>query len=60
MELKGMPGFEDALKRVEAWFGHVLLDRPPVRFSLHNAEYSHGPGAAARHPETVREMVVLF
>lgn len=48
IELKGMPGFEDALKRVEAWFSHELLDRPPVRFSLHNAEYSHGSGAAGR------------
>ncbi len=40
MELLGKLDFEQALHRVEAWFNHELLDRPPVRFGAHNAEYS--------------------
>lgn len=48
MELTNKPDFEEAMKRIEAWFRHDVLDRPPVRFALHNAEYSHGPGAAGR------------
>jgi hypothetical protein len=27
------------MERVEAWFAGELLDRPPVRFARHNAEY---------------------
>ncbi len=46
MELKGKPDFEQALQRVEAWFNHELLDRPPVRFSQTNAAFS-GPSAFA-------------
>lgn len=40
MELQGKPDFEQAMQRIEAWFNHEPLDRPPVRFSQHNAEYS--------------------
>jgi hypothetical protein len=37
MELQGKPDFEEALHRTEAWFNHEKLDRPPVRFAMHNA-----------------------
>jgi hypothetical protein len=37
--LEGMPGADEAMKRVEAWFDGAVLDRPPVRFSKHNAQY---------------------
>ena len=40
MELQGQPDFEMAMKRVSAWFAHELLDRPPVRFSEHNADFA--------------------
>ena len=40
MELQGMPDFEKALHRVEAWFNHEYLNRPPVRFSQTNAQFS--------------------
>ena len=45
MELQGKPDFEQAMQRIEAWFNHEPLDRPPVRFSMHNAEFSseHAP-----------------
>jgi len=28
------------MQRIEAWFNHEPTDRPPVRFSMHNAEFS--------------------
>lgn len=37
IELQGMPHFDMALKRVYAWFENEILDRPPVRFTAHNA-----------------------
>ncbi|MGO8694738.1 MAG: hypothetical protein ACLQMF_13835 [Rectinemataceae bacterium] len=38
-ELETMPGFDRAMERVLAWFDGKLLDRPPVRFTRHNAEF---------------------
>jgi hypothetical protein len=51
MELEGKPDFEEALSRIEAWFNHETLDRPPVRFSEHNAEYLGGHSLAGRWPD---------
>ena len=51
MELEGKPDFEEALCRIEAWFNHETLDRPPVRFSEHNAEYLGGHSLAGRWPD---------
>ena len=48
MELQGKPDFEKAMQRIEAWFDHETLDRPPVRFAQHNAEYSASPRLAGR------------
>ncbi|MGO8814544.1 MAG: hypothetical protein ACLQVG_07715 [Terriglobia bacterium] len=48
MELQGKPDFEKAMQRIEAWFDHETLDRPPVRFAQHNAEYSSSPALAGR------------
>ena len=39
LTLETKPDFEAAMQRVEAWFAGELLDRPPVRFSRHNAEF---------------------
>ena len=36
------PNFDEAMKRIEAWFLGQVLDRPPVRFHGHNAEFDHG------------------
>jgi hypothetical protein len=38
-EFESKPDFGRAMERVEAWFAGELLDRPPVRFSRHNAEF---------------------
>ena len=48
MELQNKVNLEQAMKRVEAWFNHDIIDRPPVRFGLHNAEFSHGLVGAGR------------
>lgn len=41
MVLLNKPDFEKAIERIDAWFSHDIIDRPPVRFSAHNAEFSN-------------------
>jgi len=48
MELQGKPDFDMAMRRIDAWFAHDMLDRPPVRFAEHNAEYSKSNTLAGR------------
>ena len=48
MDLQGKPDFEEALHRIEAWFNHETLDRPPVRFAEHNADFASSPKLAGR------------
>ncbi len=48
MELEGKPDFDKAMERIEHWFDHETLDRPPVRFAEHNAEYAASPRLAGR------------
>src|ERR1035441_9759109 len=48
MELQGKPDFEQSMQRIEAWFKHELLDRPPVRFSQHNADFASLPALQGR------------
>jgi len=40
MELQGKPDFEKAMKRIDAWFAHEMIDRPPVRFAEHNGDFA--------------------
>lgn len=40
VELESKPDYEECMQRVYAWYDHDLLDRVPVRFSAHNAEYN--------------------
>ena len=39
MELQSKPNYEEAMRRVNAWFQCEVLDRAPVRFSRHNVQY---------------------
>lgn len=48
MELQGKADFEQAMRRVEAWFRHELIDRPPVRFAEHNADFSEAHALAGK------------
>jgi hypothetical protein len=38
-ELKNKPDFEMAMKRINAWFEQTVVDRPPIRFTAHNADF---------------------
>jgi hypothetical protein len=48
MELQGKADFEKAMQRIEAWFNHEKLDRPPVRFAQHNADFASSHTLAGR------------
>lgn len=39
MELESKPDFNQAMKRIYAWYEQEMIDRPPVRFTRHNAEF---------------------
>jgi hypothetical protein len=41
--LECKPDFEQAMQRIYAWYEQEMIDRPPIRFSAHNAEYSVSP-----------------
>lgn len=40
MELEKKPDFDICMDRVNAWYNQEIIDRVPIRFSAHNAEYS--------------------
>jgi hypothetical protein len=37
--LETKPDYEKCVERIEAWFQGEILDRVPIRFHRHNAEY---------------------
>jgi hypothetical protein len=37
------PDFEKSMQRIYAWYEQQIIDRPPIRFSAHNAEYAVSP-----------------
>jgi hypothetical protein len=42
LELSTKPDVARCLERIEAWFHQAVLDRPPVRFYKHNAQFDAG------------------
>ncbi|MGL4649198.1 MAG: hypothetical protein ACRC1H_07305, partial [Caldilineaceae bacterium] len=46
-ELEAKPDCAQSLARIEAWFHQQVIDRAPIRFSRHNADYE---GAEALDP----------
>lgn len=44
IELESKPDFDQAMDRIYAWYEQALIDRPPIRFTRHNAEYEAGDG----------------
>jgi hypothetical protein len=44
IELESKPDFNQAMKRIYAWYEQQVLDRPPVRFTRHNAEFEAADG----------------
>jgi hypothetical protein len=43
LELATKPDFRSAMQRIYAWYQQEIIDRPPIRFSTHNAGYSTSP-----------------
>lgn len=39
IELEKKPDFEKCMERIYAWYNQEIIDRAPIRFSAHNAEY---------------------
>lgn len=39
LELECKPDFARCMARIEAWYEQQIIDRPPVRFTRHNAEF---------------------
>ena len=40
VELEGKPDFDMAMKRLDAWYAQSVIDRPPIRFAAHNADFA--------------------
>jgi len=40
IELEQKPDFEECMKRIYAWYNQEIIDRAPIRFAAHNAEYN--------------------
>lgn len=40
VELENKPDFDACMDRVYAWYNQEIIDRVPIRFSAHNAEYN--------------------
>jgi hypothetical protein len=40
LELEQKPDFEKCMQRIYAWYNQEMIDRAPIRFAAHNAEYS--------------------
>lgn len=40
IEFEKKPDFDKAMQRIYAWYDQEIIDRPPIRFSAHNAEYN--------------------
>lgn len=43
LELEKKPDFDQSMQRIYAWYEQEIIDRPPIRFSAHNAEYNESP-----------------
>lgn len=52
IELETKPDFDQAMDRIYAWYEQQVIDRPPVRFSRHNALFADADATAqARYRE---------
>jgi hypothetical protein len=40
VELEQKPDFKQCMERIYAWYNQEIIDRAPIRFGAHNAEYS--------------------
>lgn len=49
IHLEGMPHFDKSMERIRGWFDNTIIDRPPVRFHRHNAQFE--TAAAVKNQE---------
>jgi hypothetical protein len=40
VELQGKPDFDRAMRRIYAWYQQEMIDRAPIRFTAHNADFA--------------------
>jgi hypothetical protein len=55
IDLEKKPDFEQCMKRIYAWYNQEMIDRAPVRFSAHNAEYSESLLLEERNWPTLKD-----
>ncbi len=54
-DLETKPDSDRAMERIYAWYEGEMIDRPPVRFTTHNAEYESAPRTGARSWTSLRD-----
>ncbi len=55
IELEQKPDFEQCMKRIYAWYNQEIIDRVPIRFSAHNAEYNEAHLLKGRSWPTLKD-----
>jgi hypothetical protein len=55
VELEKKPDFEESMKRIYAWYNQSVIDRAPIRFSAHNAEYNEAHVLKGRSWKSLKE-----
>lgn len=55
VELEQKPDFDQCMKRIYAWYNQEIIDRAPIRFAAHNAEYSEAHLLKGRSWPTLKD-----
>lgn len=55
IELKYKPDFDKAMERIYAWYQQDVIDRAPIRFAAHNAEFSEEKKISGYHFNSLKE-----
>jgi hypothetical protein len=55
VELETKPDFDRCMERIYAWYNQEVIDRAPIRFSAHNAEYNDVSGLSGFSWNTLKE-----
>lgn len=55
LEIEGMPHCDMAMRRVGAWLGQAIIDRPPIRFARHSVQHGAGQAQDASRWPTLRD-----
>jgi hypothetical protein len=55
VELEKKPDFDQCLKRIYAWYEQEIIDRAPIRFAAHNAEFSYEKLTEGRKWPTLKD-----